>query len=203
MKETSRDYRHPRRPLGARIGNALLGLGQPSLDPADLVEAARRAEGLTDLGRPDPRPALGHLCNALVREADLHPIGRWIQRFRIIGQLRNRLRATVRLRDDPAILDRQPAPPLVITGLPRTGTTFLHRLLAADPGTRALRSWEGLNPLPFRDGRDRIAAAQRAARSVAYLAPDFMAVHRSSWTRSRRRSCSSTTAGCPPCRRPP
>ena len=72
------------------------------------------------------------------------------------------------------------APQIIIVGLPRTGTTTLHRLLAAAPGARALASWEALNPAPFRGEQGhqtRLKEAERAASAVRYLAPDFFAVH--------------------------
>ncbi|MGH9279380.1 MAG: sulfotransferase family protein [Acidimicrobiales bacterium] len=63
---------------------------------------------------------------------------------------------------------------VVITGLPRTGTTLLHNLLALDPSFRALRVWEGLSPLP--DG-DRVARAQRWLDAFYALVPEFRTIH--------------------------
>jgi len=177
---TSRGYTRPYRPLVVRLGNGLAKLAPGmSLDPEGLVAAARRHEGLHDLGDPDPTEPLAVLCAALEREAHLTPMGRLIQRQRIIGSLRARLR----VRAAEAAGKVAPiGPPIVIAALQRTGTTLLHRLLASDPGLRAMRSWEALNPAPFvpaefrgEDSRKRVA--RRAQDAVKWLAPDFFAVH--------------------------
>lgn len=175
MRATSRDYARPRRPLGVQLANLALGLWPVSLDPDALIAAARRAEGLHDFGDPSVPEPLERLCASLDTEAQLTPMGRVIQRTRLIGVLRNRLRAQALLKAEPSILERPVRAPWVITGLQRTGTTFLHRLLSADPQARTLATWEGLNPIPGR--MDRLAEAHRARRALAYMAPDFMAVH--------------------------
>jgi hypothetical protein len=130
--------------------------------------------------------------SAIESEARLNPVGRWITGKRLLGALRNRLRAEKLFHDHPEILDLKIEPPIVITGMQRTGTTLLHRLLAADPDTRALLSWEALNPAPRlssgnkggdpgeggRDGRDpRVRIARISQRALAFMAPDFFAVH--------------------------
>ncbi|HMV67058.1 MAG TPA: sulfotransferase, partial [Myxococcota bacterium] len=150
------------------------------LDPDRLVAHARRQEGLTDLGEPGLEP-LRRLVDAIEAEADLHPFGRFATATRLVQALRNRLRAQAMWTADPSILARPLPRPIVITGLQRTGTTALHRLLAADPRLRALRSWEALNPapLPARPGRPdpRVASAVQAERALRWLSPDFFAVH--------------------------
>ena len=75
----------------------------------------------------------------------------------------------------PEILETRLAPPVVITGLQRTGTTLLHRLLASDRRFRSLSSWEVLDPSPGND--TRLKAARRAEKGAAWMAPDFFAVH--------------------------
>lgn len=177
MRETSRDYARPYRPWPVRALNAVggWGPGRASLDPSGLVDAACRAEGLADLGHPPLRPLLERLCASIESEAQLNPLGRWITRIRLINTLRARLRMEPRLGGVEGL-----APPVVIVGLPRTGTTTLHRLLAAAPGAQSLASWQALNPAPFRGERDhelRLAEARRAEQAVRYLAPDFFAVH--------------------------
>ena len=175
MRATSRAYAQPRRPLGVKLANLALAWWPVSLEPAALIAAARGAEGLQDFGEPDVDEPLTRLCAALEDEAALTPLGRVVQRTRIVGMLRNRLRAQAQITADPSILERPVHAPLVITGLQRTGTTFLHRLLSADPRARSLATWEGLNPVA--GGPDRRKEAQRAQRALAYMAPDFMAVH--------------------------
>jgi hypothetical protein len=127
------------------------------------------------------------LLDSVKREAYLTPVGRFITRQRLLGTLKNRLRVQHLLTKYPEILEEKLAPPIVITGLQRTGTTLLHRLLASDPRNRALLSWEAINPAPFiGNGSDflrdlphdpRIKVAKTSERVLSFLAPDFFAIH--------------------------
>ena len=63
------------------------------------------------------------------------------------GLLKNRLRVEDLLRRHPEILDDRIVAPIVICGLPRTGTTHLHNLMSADPALRSLPYWESLEPV--------------------------------------------------------
>jgi hypothetical protein len=197
---TRTDYGHPHRPLPIRLINRLGNIGN-GIDAAKLssrfsdtalLDQAGRKEGLSDFGDPSFRPGLRALMAAIESEARLTPVGRWITRKRLLGALRNRLRAEKLFRDHPEILNLRIEPPIVITGMQRTGTTLLHRLLAADPDTRALLGWEALNPAPYltarSKGRDagergrhdrdpRIRIARLSQRALALMAPDFFAVH--------------------------
>ncbi|HEX2193069.1 MAG TPA: sulfotransferase, partial [Acidimicrobiales bacterium] len=72
--------------------------------------------------------------------------------------------------------------PLVITGLPRTGTTLLHNLLALDPEHRVLRLWEALHPVPPDPARGTsedslVAAAEVWLERLYALTPRFRAIH--------------------------
>ncbi len=182
-RTTRRDYARPYRPWPLRVGNPLLGLlPGGSLAPERLIEVARKAEDLYDLGEPDVLEPLTRLVDAIEAEAHLHPIGRMATRTRLVGALRNRLRAQALFAAHPEILRQPITAPIVITGLQRTGTTLLHRLLAADPRLRSLQSWEALNPAPFPDAPNgeadpRRAFARRAEKALSWMAPDFFAVH--------------------------
>jgi hypothetical protein len=183
--ETMTDYvRHPR-PVAwlNALGPALERLGAlPSLEVEAMITAARRKTGLGDFGDEWFREPLGVLIDALKREARLTPLGRFIQHSRIVDALVNRPRAEEMVRKSPEILDIELGPVVVIAGLQRTGTTLLHRLLSADPDMRSLAAWEGLSPVPWpgeRAGRPtgRIRKARFAVRALAYLAPQFFAIH--------------------------
>jgi hypothetical protein len=119
-----------------------------SLESDFLCADARRRTGLVDFGDPPIDPALGILVKSLELEADLHPLGRFIMRVHLRGLLETRLQLTQawsgRLGDlDAAVIER----PIFITGMPRSGSTFLHELLAEDPDNRAPRVWEVMFPL--------------------------------------------------------
>lgn len=165
--------------IGRRLGK--LGI-KASLAEDSLLAAARRKAGLRDFGDESFRPALLMLLRSLESEARLHPFGRLIMRTRLVDMLVVRLRAQELFTRHPEILLQEIRAPIVIAGLQRTGTTMLHRLLAADPDTRALLSWEAVSPAPYpghKPGQPdpRIKAAKLAERALAYLAPEFFAIH--------------------------
>lgn len=154
---------------------------EPSLNRDDLIRTARKSTNLMDLGKDFQEDPLDRLILSLNQEARLHPVGRFISRKRIINLLTVRLKAEYWFKRHPEILEMELNPPWVITGLQRTGTTKLHRLLTADPENRILKSWEAINPaphhkyFPYRDKRSRIARTTEKALRV--LAPGFFAIH--------------------------
>lgn len=151
------------------------------LQKDSLIRAARNATGLQDLGKDFWDEPLDRLLYSIREEAMLHPIGYFITRQRMINLLAVRLRAESYFRRYPGILDQESLPVWVILGLQRTGTTKLHRLLAADADNRVLASWEALNPAPLRDhdGKPdrRIAIARTSERALRLMAPGFFAIH--------------------------
>jgi len=69
------------------------------------------------------------------------------------------------LNDIPEILQQDISDPLVITGLPRTGTTMIHRLLALEPALRSLSLWEALNPAPPPNHDPQMYSAKRLPKN--------------------------------------
>lgn len=184
---TSTDYAHPKRPLPLRMYNAALASSlarrkRASFELEDLLDRARRSTGLRDYGDPFFHTPLSVLIDSIEREARLHALGRAIIQGRLVGMLENRLRIEQLLRDSPEIEAIPVARPIVIAGLQRTGTTMLHRLLAADPRSRALLGWEALRPAPLPgEGRTGSASRRRAGRLAQFglsrIAPEFFAIH--------------------------
>jgi hypothetical protein len=80
----------------------------------------------------------------------------------LVGNLINRLRLQALLTDHPEIADIPIERPIIICGLPRTGTTHLHNLMAADPDLRQLSYWESLNR-----SRRRTSRANRRGGTAA------------------------------------
>ncbi|MEU8762382.1 sulfotransferase [Streptomyces sp. NPDC048659] len=113
------------------------------LDADRLRAEAVRLTGLSDFGAPGHVPALDLLVSALEAEARLTPAGRAEARETLLRALRTRLRLHA-LPEPPLPY----GPPVVLVGLPRTGSTLLHRLLAHHPALRAPRLWELLAPVP-------------------------------------------------------
>lgn len=154
---------------------------QSNLSKDSLIRAAKNSTGLTDFGKDFWDEPLDRMLDSINREARLHPIGQFISRQRLIQLLSVRLRAESCFKKHPEILEQQLYPVMVIVGLQRTGTTKLHRLLAADPENRALLSWEALNPAPLngdiKTGKDRIKAARISEKALKYMSPGFFAIH--------------------------
>jgi hypothetical protein len=168
----------PRYRLPIRLFN-LSGM-QTKLEEGALINAAVKKSGLRDFGDETWRPALRRLLTSLNEEARLHPWGRFITKQRLLGLLQNRLRAEAHFRKHPEILEQELKPVIVITGLQRTGTTLLHRLLAADPAAYSVLSWEALNPAPLARKNEkgkRISVARTSERVLRYMAPEFFAIH--------------------------
>ncbi len=114
----------------------------------ELMDAARGATGLADFGEDSFREGLEMLAASLEAEAGLNETGRAASRSRLIGLLSNRLRIEDWIRQHPEVESEEVVAPIVVLGLPRTGSTALASLLTKDPGTRYLRTWESAIPLP-------------------------------------------------------
>ena len=159
-------------PLGSvdRMVADLGGRHLASLDPTSLMKAAQRLERWDDFGDPAFLEPLQRLVTSLEDDADLHLPGRLHLRSQLVRALRTRLRLTRTLAERPQ-LDRGPRrAPLIVCGLPRTGTTFLHRLLAALPDLRGLPLWQLVEPVaprgPRPSARPRSTAHRHAALGV-------------------------------------
>jgi hypothetical protein len=117
------------------------------LEPGPLMEAASAETGLHDFGASDFVERLDVLCRAMREEGGFNGAGVMQQHAFVSGLLKNRLLIEDLLLRHPEILDEHIVAPIVICGLPRTGTTHLHNLMSADPVLRSLPYWESLEPV--------------------------------------------------------
>jgi hypothetical protein len=118
-----------------------------TLEPAALMAAARADTGLDDFGSDDFVPRLELLCRAMRTEGGFNAAGVTAQHAFLVGLLKNRLLIEDAIARHPEILDEEIVAPIIICGLPRTGTTHLHNLISADPALRSLPYWESLEPV--------------------------------------------------------
>jgi len=166
-----------------RVGAALGRVGmQPSLDPDDLERAAVRATGLGDFGEGSFREGLERLTASLQDEARLTTIGRIAARTRLKTLLETRLRLVDHRRVNPEVAHERIEQPIFVLGLPRTGTTVLYGLLAADERMRSPASWEVARPFPPPRSQDRatdrrIAATDREFDQFRKVAPGIDRIH--------------------------
>lgn len=156
---------------------------EPRFEPqALLAEATRQADGLTDFGDTSFRPALDVLCRSLEEEAKLSPLGRQLLHHKLVEMLVNRLRIEAWFRDHPEIEQEKVGAPLVIVGLPRTGTTLLQRVLSCDPQLYSMPWWESRYPVPFpgeslRDPAPRVERARGEVAVMVEAMPKLLSIH--------------------------
>ena len=145
----------------------------------DLIEAAKRRCGLDDFGGGDFFEGLSRLLDSCHRESRLNLIGKIALRTDLTRILCSRLFMQRDWQLYPAVARQEIRQPLFIVGLPRSGTTLLHMLLAADPEHRAPLTWEVMTPSPpTRDGeKRRIQRAMQSCNCLNWLAPTFRQVH--------------------------
>ena len=152
-------------------------------DPDAVVADARAVDGLSDFGDDNYRQPLEKLLWSLEYEAKLNDIGRAVLRQRVVDILSTRLRVQAYLKRYPDILEQQIVEPLVIVGLPRTGTTMLHRTIAADHRMYAPLWYEVRFPCPALDwdftaaGDRRITEAKAEVKAMVDANPELLAIH--------------------------
>lgn len=112
------------------------------------IERARQATGLSELGPESYREGLDRLIVSARTEARLNQAGAAQLEGMIVMLLMKRLEIEDWYARHPEIDAQEIVAPLMILGLPRTGSTALHCLLGEDPHARVIRNWEGMNPTP-------------------------------------------------------
>jgi hypothetical protein len=150
--------------------------------PEKLVDLARRRSGLNDFGEWSFEEPLAVLLRSYYEEANLSTFGRIAVRWDMLRFLSNLLRLREEEKKDPAVLDERIDRPIFVLGLPRSGTTFLHNLLADDPGNLTPRCWQTVFPYPIgaqtNDSRDRRAElTARQYSQFLMLAPELPSLH--------------------------
>lgn len=119
------------------------------LDPAGLIGQAVEKTGLDDFGTADFRARLDAYAGAIEADSGNTNLNRLILRNRIVRLLSQRLLLTDLLRRHPEIYDIEIEKPIIVVGLPRSGTTHLVNLIASDTRRRALPYWESQEPFPL------------------------------------------------------
>lgn len=120
------------------------------LDADVLVDRALKRAGRKEFSDPSFLGPLRRLLNACDDEASLNAFGRYALRMDVTRGLTNLLRFDVAEEESPEIRERRLERPVFIMGLPRSGTTFLHTLLAQDTKNAAPRAWQLIHPYPSR-----------------------------------------------------
>ena len=124
------------------------GISRTPFRAVDLIETAKNRCGLDDFGRGDFFEAISRLLESCHREARLNLIGKIALRSDLLRTLCSRLLMERDRQLYSGIALQEIREPLFIVGLPRSGTTLLHTLLAADPEHRVPLTWEVMTPSP-------------------------------------------------------
>jgi len=164
-----------RKSFWSRCGDAASKKLWP-LDRDALCAAARRRTGLADFGDPAIESRLAVLTKSIESEADLHPLGRLLASIHLGDLLKTRLSLEETWRKSPGFETELIQRPVFITGMPRSGSTFLHEILAQDADNRAPRVWEVMSPLPT-GARRRIQRTAACLWWFRQIAPEADSVH--------------------------
>jgi hypothetical protein len=179
----------PRRTRFIDIMNVGMALGRkaglaetPVLLKEALLDKARAFTGLSDFGDPWFERPLEVLLDAIRSEARLNEAGEWTASKQIVKILADRLWAEQWFESHPEILARPLPHPVIVVGPMRSGTTRMHRLLAADHRFTHMRSFETISPVPrpgfVHGGPDfRVTLAARIARLARLANPRTLTIH--------------------------
>src|SRR5205085_1477271 len=185
MNSSVTTLRQIRCPLPIRLFNGCGALLEKALSPSapvnavDLINTAKRRCGLDDFGEGDFFEALSRLLDSCYSEARLNLLGKIALKTNIVQMLCSRLQMERDRQLYPDIARQEISEPLFIVGLPRSGTTLLHHLVAADPEHRSPLMWEVLSPSPPTPAieKRRIQRATQSCTFFNWLAPTFRYVH--------------------------
>lgn len=178
----------PFRPLPLRLINGAgrllnsIGLEPVKLQRDALMAKAARKAGYDDFGDNGFIEGLDRLLDSIEQESQLTLLGRFIAQSTITDNLYNRLKVIEWRKQHPEVAEQTIRKPLMILGLPRTGTTILHALLNVDPANRSPLFWEVQFPVPPATPASwttdpRIAEDQKSLENLYRICPGFEAVH--------------------------
>ncbi len=147
----------------------------------ELIESACRRERRDDFGDWSFVTPLAVLLRSYETEARLTAFGRLAAQWDMLRLLSNLLQLREAEKRDPRLLDESVEEPIFILGLPRSGTTFLHNLLAQDPANLVPRAWQTIFPYPRgrggKRGDRRCEMVARRFRAFVKLVPELPSLH--------------------------
>lgn len=156
-------------------------MADPSLPPPAFAEASDQLHaaaalraGAADFGPDDYRTGLTVLLQSMDYDAAFSERGRQIAWAQLVDALASRAIATRSMAEHPGFDARPVTRPVVITGIPRTGTTALHKLMAVDPQFQGFEKWLLASPMP-RPPRDQWERHPLFQKEVATLEARFEA----------------------------
>lgn len=149
-----------------------------------ILDEARQATGLSDFGDMEFLTRLEILCKSWDADAGLNNLGRMNLRSKLLQFTQSRLLIADVLKRHPEIHEVQIKAPIIVAGLPRSGTTHLLNLMAADTRLRSLPLWESYEPVPMpgepvsRDESDpRYQRCEQQWQTMQTTLPHMAAMH--------------------------
>jgi hypothetical protein len=147
-----------------------------------LTDQVQQATGLDDFGEPSWKDGAERLISDLNERGALTEIGSMIASSDVVEYLTGRLHVVDWMKRNPEIAGEDIRPPIVVLGLPRTGTTILFDVLAQDPANRVPLTWEVDQPWPppetaTYETDPRIDEVDAKLANVDLLIPGFRAMH--------------------------
>lgn len=159
-------------------------LGRPAFQPDAIRAAAEKISGYADYGSDSYAAGLATLCHSMENEAALNQMGRFVLFRQVVAALAGRLTIVAWEKANPEAAKAPIEAPLIVLGLPRTGTTILYETLAAAPNSRAPLTWECRDYALAHDIADtteedpRLAKLGKQMQQVDRLMPGFSAIHK-------------------------
>jgi hypothetical protein len=150
-----------------------------ALTSETIWDAARKG-GLGDCEpTSEAEEALGRLLQSLAENVRMTLVGRYSAKDDTVRLAKTHLRIHRALRETPEIAETPLPTPIFIVGWPRTGTTFLHQLLAQDPVHRTIAYWESFDPVPPQTGKPdkRIEKLDEMLKLLSRIEPRYDAIH--------------------------
>ena len=135
----------------SELQKSILAFGetlQVNFDASAILAEAKAAVSLDEFGSMDFLERLELLCDEWGSDSGLNNLGRLNLRNKLLLFAKNRLLIQDLLNRHPEIHDVEIRAPVIVAGLPRSGTTHLLNLMAADRRLRALPLWEAYEPVP-------------------------------------------------------
>lgn len=178
----------PKRPFAINAINGVgkllssAGIRRPLINSSSVLAEAQKITGLSDTGGDDYQVGLEKLVYAFNNEAALSQIGRVAAKSTLVDSMVTRLQIIDYVKKHPEIHEQKIERPIFILGLPRTGTTILHSIVAEDPDNRAPLMWEMSAPYPPPTA-DRAAheatilEVEKKSSQLDQLSPGFKAIH--------------------------
>ncbi len=154
-----------------------LGAQWPPLTADAILQRASKLSGLTDFGDAHYREGLEALMYS-AREDNINFLGRFLTYSLAVGCAQARLEWVDYKKTMPDAFNGPLKPPLIVVGAPRSGTTVMHRMLAADPANQAIPMWRLVKPFPPINGKDnRLSHLKRDMKLIQRLRPDLARKH--------------------------